>query len=307
MSRRSALRNVAEYAAVRAVIATTRVIPKSWVPGFCRILGATLSGVLTKRRGVVFDNVRLAYGDDPAAPDPAAVSKASFSNLCQSFLDLFLLPPVSRPQDLVGAIRFREGASVDDLRARAGPGPYVIAASHFGAWEIGGAASSLLGEPLTTLMRPLDNPLLDAHLNRIRMRFGQRLASNRGGLRDLTETLASGRSVAVLIDLNMRRKGAVFVDYFATPAATARTAALLALRFGIPLVPVFTHRLPEPYRFEIEVGDPIFPDPEAPRSRDIHRLLSEATAALERRVRATPGNWLWTHRRWKTRPEGEKA
>jgi KDO2-lipid IV(A) lauroyltransferase len=307
MSQRSALRNVAEYAGVRALVATSRVIPKSWVPGLCRMLGGMLSRVLAGRRGVVFDNVRLAYGDDPAAPDPAAISRSSFGNLCRSFLELFLLPHASRPQDLVAAIKFREGSSVDELRARAGPGPYVFAASHFGAWEIPGAASSLLGMPLTTLMRPLDNPLLDAYLNRIRMRFGQRLASNRGGLRDLTESLASGRSVAVLIDLNMRRKGAVFVDYFATPAATARTAALLALRFERPLVPVFAHRSPEPYRFEIEVGDPIVPDPEAPRSREIHRLLSEATAALERRVRATPGSWLWTHRRWKTRPQGEKA
>src|SRR5262245_39502420 len=140
------------------------------------------------------------------------------------------------------------------------------------------------------------------------MRFGQRLASNRGGLKELLASLEAGRSVAVLIDLNMRRKGAVFVDFFGTPAATARTTALLALRTGRPLVPVFTHRLDQPFRFEVEVGEPIFPDLEAPdRAAETRRLLQEATTAVERFVRRNPGEWLWTHRRWKTRPEGTPA
>ena len=113
------------------------------------------------------------------------------------------------------------------------------------------------------------------------MRFGQRLASNRGGLRDLTRSRSRPAvpwrcSSTSTCD----GRGPCSWTTSATPAATARTAALLALRFGRPLVPVFTHRLPEPFRFEIEVGDPIFPDLEAPRPRvEIHRLLSEATAA----------------------------
>jgi KDO2-lipid IV(A) lauroyltransferase len=303
-SRRTALRNVAEYAGARTFIALTRLVPRAWVPGLCRMLGGTLHHVLGGRRRVVYENVRLAYAGDPAAPDPEAISRASFANLCRSFIELFLVPPANRPRKLVEAVRFGRGLTPEGLRAVAGAGPYVFAASHFGAWEIEGAVGSLFGEPLTTLIRPLDNPLLDDYLNRIRMRFGQRLASNRGGLRDLLAALGEGRSVAVLVDLNMRRKGAVFVDFFGTPAATARTPALLALRAGRPIVPVFTHRLPGMFSFEIEIGDPIFPDPAArDRDAEILRLLRETTAAVERRIRATPDQWLWTHRRWKTRPE----
>src|SRR5262245_13289311 len=95
--RRSALRNAAEYAAARAVIGLTRLIPRRFVPGVCRTLGATLHGVLKGRRRVVFDNLRIAYGDDPKAPDPVRISKASFGNLCRSFIELFLVPPASRP------------------------------------------------------------------------------------------------------------------------------------------------------------------------------------------------------------------
>jgi KDO2-lipid IV(A) lauroyltransferase len=268
------------------------------------MLGAILHRVLPGRRRVVYENLRLAYGDDPSRPDPVAISKASFSNLSRAFLELFLVPPASRPQDLVAAVKFGRGLTPDELRERTGPGPCVFVASHFGAWEIEGVVGSLFGEPLTTLIRPLDNPLLDDYLNRIRMRFGQRVVSNRGGLRDLLASLASGRSVAVLVDLNMRRKGAVFVEFFGVPAATARTAALLSLRSRRPMVPVFTHRLPEMFRFEVEIGEPIFPDPSAvDRDAEVRRLLAAATSAVERRVRASPDQWLWTHRRWKTRPE----
>jgi Kdo2-lipid IVA lauroyltransferase/acyltransferase len=302
-SPRTKLRDVAEYAAARAVILMTRVIPRRAVPAFCRGLGRVLHSVLGGRRKVVYDNVRLAYGADPGAPDPRTISKASFAALCRSFLELFLIPAASRPQDFVRAISFGRGHTPESLRACAGPGPYVFAASHFGAWEIAGAAGALFGEPLTTLIRPLDNPLLDAYLNGIRMRFGQRLASNRGGLRDLLASLDAGRSVAVLVDLNMRRKGAVFVDFFGTPAATARTPGVLAVRAQRPIVPVFTHRRPGMFAFEIEIGDPIFPDRKAAdRDAEVFRLVVETTRAVERRIRAAPDQWLWTHRRWKTRP-----
>jgi KDO2-lipid IV(A) lauroyltransferase len=201
-------------------------------------------------------------------------------------------------------VKIARGLSLDELRARTGDGGRIYTVAHFGAWEIAGAAAPLLGGPITSLMRPLDNPLLDKYLGRIRMRFGQRLASNRGGFRDLVAELRAGRSVAVLVDLNMKRQGAVFVDYFAVPAATAKTAAVLAMRSGRPLVPIFSHRTRAPYQFEIEIGEPIFAHAEIPdRDAESHRLLQEVTKAVELRVRASPDQWLWTHRRWKTRPE----
>jgi KDO2-lipid IV(A) lauroyltransferase len=180
----------------------------------------------------------------------------------------------------------------------------VFAASHFAAYEICGISSGALGVPLTTLWRPFDNPWLSGWVSKIRCRFGQHLVSNRGGMRRLFRDLRQGRSVAVLIDLNKRGRS-VFVDYFGHPAATAETAARLAYRTGRPLIPVFAHRTDRPMTFEIDIAKPIWPDKARSQASEVRRLLQEATTEIERRVRLAPEQWLWTHRRWKTRPPPE--
>jgi Kdo2-lipid IVA lauroyltransferase/acyltransferase len=140
------------------------------------------------------------------------------------------------------------------------------------------------------------------------MRFGQRLADNRGGLSDLLSELRAGRSAAVLVDLNMPKPGALFPTFFGVPAATAKTAPLLAHRVGRPLVPVFCEREERPFRFVVRFGEPIFPDVDAKdRDADCLRMLQAATNELETRVRARPDQWLWTHRRWKTRPRTDEG
>lgn len=300
MSSRSEARNLIEYGAVRALVMVMSLLPRRLLGPCTRAMGALIDAVAFKRRRVVAANVALAYGGLANAPAPRALARASFANICRSFLELFCAPK-SREVFMRG-VRVARGLSLAELRARVGPGPVVVAASHFGAWEVMGASAGLLGWPITSLIRPLDNARLDRFLNGFRMRFGQRLASNRGGLSDLLAALAEGRSAAVLVDLNMRRRGAIFVDYFGVPAATAKTAALLALRSGRPLVAAFAHRAGDNYTFDIEIAEPIIPDLKADRPAEIQRLMQAVTAEVEKRVRAHPDQWLWTHRRWKTRP-----
>lgn len=301
---RSRLRNLAEYAGVRMVVAVARLLPARAVPAVARWCGGVLYRVLGSRRKVVRANVDLAYGNDPSRPDADVLCRSSLTSLCRSFLELFLLP--STDEEFASMVRLVGGRTVPLLKAEFGDGPFVFAASHFGAYEIMGAASRLYGSAATSLMRPLDNPLLDRFLNGFRTRYGQRLAGNRGGLETLKQDLAGGRSIAVLVDLNMPKSGALFPVFFGVKSATAKTAALLAYRAGRPLVPVFCRREPEPFRFVIEIGTPIVPDRNAPdRDAELLRMLQAATSELESRVRAEPDQWLWTHRRFKTRPPEE--
>ena len=297
---RSRLRDRAEYVVARSLLCIGEILPAAALAPFSRGLGGILHRVLKGRRRVVRDNLRFAFGDGPEAPDAETISRSSFSNLCQSFMELAQL--TYSVQRMRRVVRFRDAATRERLEEILATGPVVFAASHYGAYEIAGLAAGVFGVPLTTLMRPLDNPWLDRYLNGIRQRFGQRMVSNRGGARELMTTIERGRSAAVLIDLNMKRKR-IFVDFFGRPAATAPTAARVALRCARPLVPIFAEREAAPMHFIVDVGEPVWPDPARPREEEIHRLLQAVTAQLEERVRRAPERWLWTHRRWKTRPE----
>ena len=305
MSRhRSKLRNISEYVLARSVLFVMGWMPKATIPAVARACGVTLNRVLSGRRKVVASNVALAYGDDPSAPDSHELSKKVFTNLCRSFLELTHLPHSRSKMDAMFSCR--TPTAMQDLQELIrDDGPVIFAAFHFGAYESLPAIAAHLGIPATSLVRPLDNPYLNRFLTRKRSPVGQRVASNRGGIRELVSDLKSGRSVAVLVDLNMRRKNAIFVNYFGVPAATAPTAALLAWRTGRPLVPCFGHRGIKPMNFEIDICRPLWPDHSSSRENELKRLLQEATSELESRVRETPDQWMWTHRRWKTRPPDE--
>ena len=298
--RRSKLRNLVEFALARSVMAMARILPASSMQPVAKGLGGILYLVIKSRRKVVRENVKLAFGDARGTPEADALGRASLSNLCRSFMELSRIP---RDREAArGLVRFRDAETWERTKQAADGGPFVVAASHFGAYEMPGVLSELIGFPASTIVRPLDNPLLERFMAGIRVRFGQRIVSNRGGFRALIRALGEGRNVAVMVDLNHRRARRIYVDYFGTPAATAPTAALLAILSGRPLVCSFPRRMETPLQFELEMGELHWPRPGAKRQEEIQRLMQLVTDDIEKRVRAEPELWLWTHRRWKTRP-----
>ena len=300
-ARRSHIRNVAEYVLARSVLAAIRILPPGAMRPVSLGCGVLLQFLIKSRRRVVRENVALAFGESGSAPDPDSLCRESLASLCRSFMELDRIP---RDADLMRRrLRIRDDENGRRLRAALADGPVVFAGSHFGAYEMGGLLGPLVDLDTTTIVRPLDNPLLERYLSRLRTRFGQRIVSNRGGLRELLRTLEAGGNVTVLVDLNHRPKRRVFVDYFGVPAATAPTAALLAVRANRPLACGFLRRLPESLHFEIEWGELHFPRPGADREEEVRRLMQAVTLDVEKRVRAEPELWLWTHRRWKTRPD----
>lgn len=302
--RRSGARNTCEYLLARSILWVVRVLPGGALAPVSRGLGGLLATLLQGRRRVVAANVALAYGEAEDAPDPHALCCASLANLCLNFIELQRLS--SRGAGLRRCISFRPGDR-ERLLAALEDGPMVFAASHFGAYEVAGLAAPVLGVPITTLVRPLDNPLLERFLHAQRRALGQKVVTNRGGMRDLLDDLRGGRSAAVLVDLNHRPASRIFVDYFGTPAATAPTAALLAVRTGRPLACIFARRKGPPLSYELELGALHRPRDGVPRRTEQQRLMQAVTDDVEARVREEPGLWLWTHRRWKTRPAAARA
>ena len=194
---------------------------------------------------------------------------------------------------------------VEHLRAvMAAHGRALLLTAHLGNWELLAAAHRLTGFPLSIVVRPLDAPWLDALAERLRRRTGVELIDKRGALRPVLEALRRGRMIGILMDQNAARREGVFVDFFGRAASTSRSMALLALRTQTPVVPVFIRREADG-RHTVAIHPALTP-PEANGSEAaVVDLTARCTYAIERAIRETPTQWLWSHDRWRTRPPGE--
>jgi KDO2-lipid IV(A) lauroyltransferase len=165
---------------------------------------------------------------------------------------------------------------------------------------------ALYGFPIHSVARPLDNPWLDAYVLAMRELFGQRIVGKHGAIASMSRVIKSGGCFAVLVDQDARHHG-IFVDFLGSPAATTSSVATLAHRHGVPILAGFIRRVGSGFRHEVRVAEPIFPDPSLGRDEDVRRLTQAYTDLIADVVRKNPDQWLWVHRRWKTRPEGDGA
>ncbi len=182
----------------------------------------------------------------------------------------------------------------------------IIVTAHFGHFELMPLCWARRHGPVTLVVRPLDNHLLDRMLNRFRSRYGCRVLARRGIVRDAIRCLRAGEMLGVLIDQNMVRREGVFVDFFGKPACTTPLPALLALRTGAAVFPGFIIR-EAPFRHRLVFG-PEIPSIETGTFRaDLEANTAQYTQAVEDAIRSRPDHWLWMHRRWRTRPIPQEA
>ena len=219
---------------------------------------------------------------------------------------------------VVAVLRF-SGLSPDAMRAHveiegeervraalaAGKGALFIT-GHFGYWELHALAHATHFPPICLLARPLDNPPLHGLLERIRTATGNKLIYKQGALRRVLRALEQNEGVAVLIDQHAQSGDAVTVEFFNRPAATTSSVAVLALRTGAPLIPVFALPLPGG-RYRLIYEHPVELPP-ATSADPVRELTQRCTDVLEMYVRRHPHLWLWMHNRWRVaEPEGEPA
>ena len=189
---------------------------------------------------------------------------------------------------------------------RRGQGVLVLT-GHLGAWELSSFYHSLAGHPMSMVIRRLDNPWINRLVNDIRTQHGNRVLPKDDFARGLIAAMRAGDTVGVLMDTNMTPPQGVFVDFFGRTACTASGVARVALRTGAAVLPGFLvweaaekryvlHFLPELQL--IDTGD---------SEADAIANTQLFTTALENVIRRYPEQWLWVHRRWKTRPAGESS
>ena len=180
----------------------------------------------------------------------------------------------------------------------------LLLTGHLGNWEVHGVAHGLLFGAIDVVARPIEEPALDTRLVAFRTSFGNGVVYKRHALARLMRSLRAGRAVAMLIDQNVKEGDGIFVDFLGRKAATTTVAAALAIKTGCALLPSRTVLAGGRYRIVYEA--PVFADPAAPRSAETERLTRALSARIEAWVREAPEQWLWIHKRWKTRPPEER-
>jgi KDO2-lipid IV(A) lauroyltransferase len=291
------LRQWAEAAGVGGAYVLAGLLPRRARLALGGFLGAVAGRLDRRHTAIARDNLARAYGPDLEDRELERILRACWRHFGRITLDALAFPRITA--DDVGRNLVFEGE--DNARAAYASGRGVLVFSaHFGHWEAGAILFGKIGLPFAVITRPLDNPILEKLLARLRGETGNAVIHKRRAVRETMKALARGSGVAILIDQDAREDG-VFVPFFGRLASTTPTLAMLALRTGAPVVPVFARVEPDG-RIVVRVEPPVAIEPTSDRDADVLRVTAECTAVVERWVRRHPEQWLWMHRRWKTRP-----
>jgi KDO2-lipid IV(A) lauroyltransferase len=180
----------------------------------------------------------------------------------------------------------------------------IMLTGHYGNWEVLGYALATLGFKTTSVARPLDNPYINAWLLGVREKQGQKIIAKKGATDEVVQTLEARGVVGLIADQNAGPKG-IFVDFFGRKASTYKSIALLAMQYNVPVVIGYARRVKRKFQFEVGTTDVIHPADWQDQPDPLRYITQRYTAAIEQFVRDDPGQYLWVHRRWKTRPKGE--
>ena len=290
-----------EYALVWPWIKLLGMLPRPLARAIGIAIGLTVYHVHRRLRAVGMRNLALAF-PEMSVQDRRRLVRGEFVSLGRQLAEFCLFPSYTREN--VSEVVVYDGLENYERAFARGKGVLFLTA-HLGAWELSAFAHSLHGHPLSIVMRPLDNPYIDGFVQRYRTMHGNQTVSKDDFVRGLLAAMRAGQAVGILMDTNMTPPQGVFVNFFGIPAYTASGLARIALRTDAAVVPGFTtwdHKL----RKYVLRFDPALELVRTGNDQaDVVANTALFTSVIEDYVRRYPDQWLWPHRRWKTRPEGE--
>lgn len=287
------MRHRLEYLVVWSVQQAVRLLPWRVAHACGSALGLAFYALDGPHRRLAITNLQGAF-PLRTREECRTIARATFAHFGRLLVELLKFG--SLPLDrILTRVEFEGRERVEAALAQ-GRG-VLLFTGHFGFWEQHALAHALGLQPMSVVARALDNPHLDALLERVRTRTGNSVIYRRGGLRRIMRALGSNQIVALLIDQHTQTADAVYVEFFNRPAATTSVLAALALRTGAPIIPAFALPLGSG-RYKLIYEHPVEP-PSADEPDQVREFTQRCTDVLEMYVRRYPELWLWMHRRWR--------
>jgi KDO2-lipid IV(A) lauroyltransferase len=294
-----------EFLVVRAALGLLRVVPRQVAMSIGVNAGRLAYHLLGKLRRIGLRNLELAYPEKSAA-ERAAILRSAFGNLGRVMAVVSRFGGLSHDNlsDLIEFTPTPEFATAYQQTKTSGRGR-IILGGHMGNWELQAFSYPIFFEPLSFLARRMDNPRIEEMVRATRTRLGNKQIDKVNAAGPILRVLRAGGTVGILADVNSHPKEGVFVPFFGIPACTATGIAMLAGRANAAIVPMFAIWDGAKRKYKIVHGDIIEPVSSGDREADIEQTTALCVAATERVIRAYPDQWIWIHRRWKTRPPGD--
>jgi KDO2-lipid IV(A) lauroyltransferase len=295
------MRKWLEYAMVRALVALLGSLPRGVARGIGASVGALAHLSLRRLRTVGLQNLELAFPEKSIA-ERQRILRRLYRNLGWLLAEFCQMPRYTR-ENTSGFLRY-DGLE-NFLAAQARGKGVLILTGHLGAWELSSFYHSLMGHPMSIIIRRLDNARVDRLVNAIRCLHGNRVLHKDDFARGLLAAMRHGETVGILMDTNMTPPQGVFVPFFGRQAYTASGLARVALKTGAAVLPGFMVWEEDEQKYVLRFGEEIPLSATGDDEADALANTARFTAIIEAWVRRYPDQWLWVHRRWKTRPEGE--
>ncbi|HXV19206.1 MAG TPA: ELM1/GtrOC1 family putative glycosyltransferase, partial [Candidatus Omnitrophota bacterium] len=293
---------------VRAASFIVRRVPVDWSLSTARFIGAAVF-YFSKRRFIAYKNLRSAFGESKSRSEIRDIARRSVENLSMSAVEMLRFPELDQEYirqhiRIIGTDKF-------EANLREGRG-LIFLTAHFGAWELLNVTAGMLGYPMVALARVQKHPRSDEYLNKLRTSKGGQVIRKGMPIREILRSLKKGKIVGMLSDQDGGR-GGVFVKFFGRMSSSPPGVATFALRTNAPIYPVFNFRegwLAKPgqkrdwKKHRIEVEGPLeVPAGAADQSSAEENILQQFSNMLEEKIRTSPEQWLWAHRRWKSTPD----
>lgn len=297
-SDQSPLKNRLVYHTLHKLLGLLGRLPEKLRRSCAVKLGRFLFAVDRKHRRIALVNLQRALGPERSQDQIQAIARGVFENLFHIVFELgwsFTL----REKEFSDHFTIH---GLDDYQKAMAKGKGVLVlTAHFGNWELLSIPGHMADIPVRVVYRPLDSPSLDHFLKKTRSRFGGKpIPTRRGAMRQIYKTLKHGYPVLMLMDQNVDWYEGVFVDFFNRRACTNTGMALLALKTGAPVLPVFLIRAEK--GFHAVLGPELSTIRTGDARKDVELNTQLYNRVIEIYARRFPDQWFWVHQRWKTRP-----